>query len=103
MASRHKPWFYVDPALLPTQERRWIAVYNVLRRVIEHREIPPGADLPGELVKALAAHVEQGFVLEDFSSKRASAFCHRGTERREIAVTLSDPTKEPLPMYTRQT
>ena len=36
------------------------------RDVLEHRLLAPGSDLRGAFVKALAAHVEEGWQLETF-------------------------------------
>ena len=103
MASRNKPWHHVDHAMLPGPAPRWIAVYDMLSRLIDHRPIPPGMDVPGELVRMLAAQVEAGFTLESFSSQRSSVYCHRGTERREISVVLNDPTKPLPPQHANST
>ena len=39
---------------------------NMHRDVLEHRLLAPGSDLRGAFVKALAAHVEEGWQFETF-------------------------------------
>jgi len=63
------------------------------REVLEHRMLPPGSDLCGAFVTALAAHVAAGWTLETFSSKTACAFCHLGVERRAISIEAEDPSR----------
>lgn len=63
------------------------------RAVLEHRLLAPGTDLRGEFVKALAAHVEGGWQLGEFSSSVACAFCTRENERRAITVEFEDPMR----------
>jgi hypothetical protein len=63
------------------------------RKVLDHRLLPPGSDLRGAFVKALAAHADAGWHLETFSSDLACAFCGRGVERRAITIEAFDPTR----------
>jgi hypothetical protein len=62
-----------DP-LAPANAPRWLVVRNMHRKVLEHRLLPPGSDLRGAFVKALAAHADAGWQLETFSSDLACAF-----------------------------
>jgi len=66
------------------------------RSVLEQRLLPPGSDLYGAFVKTLAAHVDEGWQMEVFSSSHACAFCGRSGERRVITVESEDPGR-PLP------
>ena len=59
--------------------------------ILEHRRLEPGSDLHGAFVKALAAHVDDGWQMETFSSTQACAFCRRAGERRMISVEQQDP------------
>jgi hypothetical protein len=61
--------------------------------ILEQRLLPPGSDLRGVFAKALAAHVDDGWQLETFSSSLACAFCQRGAERRVITIEAEDPTR----------
>ncbi len=75
---------------------RWLVVRDMHRSVIEHRLLPADTDLYGVFIKALAAHVDDGWQLEVFSSSHACAFCARRNERRVITVESEDPNR-PLP------
>ena len=77
-----------------TDKDRWLAIRDNYGTLIEHRHLPPGTDLKAALVCALAAHADDGFVLEDFSSALAFAFIHRGDTRRQIGIEFNDPTKD---------
>lgn len=66
------------------------------RSILEQRLLPPGSDLLGAFAKALAAHVDDGWQLEVFSSTQACGFCERGAERRVITIESEDPAR-PLP------
>jgi len=63
------------------------------RSVLDHRLLPPGTDLYGAFIKALAAHVDNGWQMEVFSSNHACAFCSRSDERRVITVETEDPSR----------
>ena len=63
------------------------------RTIIEERQLPPGSDLFGAYVLALAAQVQNGWQLESFSSNVAVAFCSKGTDRRVIAVEEENPAQ----------
>jgi hypothetical protein len=89
MVSRRSSF---DP-FAPSAAPRWLVVRNMHRKVLEHRLLPPGNDLRGAFVKALAAHVDEGWQLETFFSDLACAFCGRGSERRMITVEAFDPTR----------
>jgi hypothetical protein len=90
---------------IPTQELtsvnepRWLAVTTPTHALIQHMEIPPGADLKAVLVKTLAAYVESGWKLEDFSSNNSSCFINRGADRLMIHIRPTDPTKALPCMY----
>jgi hypothetical protein len=89
MVSRRS--FY--DALAPSNGPHWLVVRNMHRQVLEHRPLPPGSDLRATFVKALAAHVDDGWQLETFSSNLACAFCGRDGERRAITVEAEDPMR----------
>jgi hypothetical protein len=71
---------------------RWLVVRTMCRDVLEQRLLPPGSDLCGAFVTALAAQVAAGWTLETFSSNTACAFCHLGSERRAISIEAEDPS-----------
>ncbi len=79
-----------------SSQPRWLVVRDMHRAVLEHRLLPPGSDLYGAFIKALAAHVDEGWQMEVFSSSHACAFCGRRNERRIITVESEDPNR-PLP------
>jgi hypothetical protein len=70
----------------------WLVVRTMCRDLLEQRLLPPGSDLCGVFVTALAAHVAAGWTLETFSSNTAGAFCHLGSERRAISIEAEDPS-----------
>jgi hypothetical protein len=67
------------------------------RAVVEQRLLPPGSDLYGAFIKALAAHVDEGWQMEVFSSTQACAFCGQGGERRVITIETEDPMRPIAP------
>ncbi len=77
--------------LQPSPHPRWLVVRNMHRAVLEHHQLAPHADLRGAFVKAMAAHVDEGWQLETFASSQGCAFCSRGDERRVITVEYADP------------
>jgi hypothetical protein len=81
-----------DPLAVST-EPRWLVVRNMHSSILEQRVLRPGDDLRGAFAKALAAHVDDGWQLETFSSSLACGFCQRGTERRVITIEAEDPTR----------
>jgi hypothetical protein len=84
--SRYEP-------LQPSPHPRWLVVRTMCQEVLEHRMLPPGSDLCGAFVTALAAHVAAGWTLETFSSSTACAFCRSGTLRRAISIEAEDPSR----------
>lgn len=87
--SRYEP-------LQPSPHPRWLVVRTMCQEVLEHRLLPPGSDLRGAFVTALAAQVAAGWTLESFSSNTACAFCHSGAQRRAISIEAEDPLRPPL-------
>ena len=89
MASRRSSY---EP-LLPSIHPRWLVVRNMHRAILEQRLLAPGSDLYGAFIKALSAHVDDGWQMETFSSSHACAFCGRGRERRVITIESEDPNR----------
>jgi hypothetical protein len=79
-----------DP-LEPTHEPRWQTVRDMHRRVLEVRQLPPGADLKRAFVAAMLEWIDAGWQLKEFSSRGGAFFCTRGVERRMVNITPSDP------------
>jgi hypothetical protein len=82
-----------DP-LEPTREPRWYTVRNMHNAVLEARVLPPGADLKRAFVAAMLEWIDAGWQLGEFSSTGGVFFCTRGTERRMVCITPSDPGTE---------
>ena len=66
------------------------------RTVIEQQLLPPSTDLYGVFIKALAAQVDGGWTIENFSSELSFAFCHRGSDRRIVGIEAEDPGRPSL-------
>ena len=79
-----------DP-LEPTKKPRWYVVRNMQRAVLEARQLEPTADLTRALVAAMQEHIDAGWQLGDFSSRKGHFFCSKGGERRMVEVSPSDP------------
>jgi hypothetical protein len=90
MASRRNRY---EPLQRSTQPR-WLVIRNMHRGILEHRRLDPDSDLYGVFIKALAAHVDRGYQMEEFSSGQACAFCNRGDERRMIVIEYVDPAQD---------
>jgi hypothetical protein len=83
--SRFDPLKSVDRA-------RWLTIRDDYGRLIEQRCLEPGADLKAAMIRALASHLDAGWIPESYSSELACSFCRRGGERRQITVEHADPT-----------
>jgi hypothetical protein len=81
-----------DPLAVST-EPRWLVVRNMHSAILEQKALRPGDDLRGAFAKALAAHVDDGWQLETFSSNLACGFCRRGDQRRVITIEAENPTR----------
>jgi hypothetical protein len=79
-----------DP-LEPTKEARWYTVRNMHGKVLEARLMPPGSDLKRVFVAAMLEWIDAGWQLGEFSSTAGIFYCTRGSERRQIDITPSDP------------
>lgn len=79
-----------DP-LEPTAEPRWLTVRNMHGALLESRLLPSGCDLKRAFVIALLEWIDAGWQLGEFSSTGATFFCTRGTERRMVSITPSEP------------
>jgi hypothetical protein len=79
-----------DP-LESTREPRWYVVRDMRNVVIETRLLPTASDLKRAFVAAMLEWIDAGWQLGEFSSTGGVFFCTRGTERRMISITPSDP------------
>jgi hypothetical protein len=79
-----------DP-LEPTSEPRWYAVRNMHRALLEVRALAPGVNLKRAFVAAMLKWIDDGWELGEFSSTAGVFFCTRGTERRMVDISPSDP------------
>ena len=79
-----------DP-LEPTVEPRWYTVRNMHGKLLEARRLPPGSDLNRALVMAMLEWIDASWQLGEFSSTAGIFYCTRGSERRQIDITPSDP------------
>jgi len=86
MARRH----VFDP-LEPAREPRWYTVRNMRGALLEARLLPPGSDLKRAFVAAMLEWIDAGWALGEFGSSGGTFFCNRGSERRMICITPSDP------------
>jgi hypothetical protein len=79
-----------DP-LEPTREPRWCTVRNMHGALLEARPLPAGSDLKRAFVAAMLEWIDAGWQLGEFSSTGGVFFCTRGTERRMVSITPSEP------------
>ena len=84
--STHEP-------LQPSPRPRWLVVRDMHGTALECRPLAPMSDLHGAFVKAMASQVGAGWQFEVFTSPRATAFYHRGAERRVITIESDDPAR----------
>jgi hypothetical protein len=50
-----------------------------------------GSDLKRVFVVAMLEHIDAGWQLGEFGSRAGTFFCMRGSERRQISITLAAP------------
>jgi hypothetical protein len=79
-----------DP-LEPTREARWYAVRNMYGAVLEVRQLAPSADLKRAFVAAMLEWIDAGWSIAEFSSRAGVFFCTRGTDRRQVEITPTEP------------
>jgi hypothetical protein len=61
------------------------------RRVLEVRQLAPGADLKRAFIAAMLEWIDAGWQLREFSSRTGVFFCNKGIERRQIEIAPTDP------------
>ena len=59
--------------------------------LLEARLLPPGTDLKRAFVVAMLEWIDAGWTLGEFSSRSGTFFCGRGTDRRMVGITPTDP------------
>jgi hypothetical protein len=79
-----------DP-LEPTTELRWYAVRNMHRALLEVRALTPGANLKRAFVAAMLEWIDAGWELGEFSSTGGVFLCTKAGERRQVAITPTNP------------
>jgi hypothetical protein len=79
-----------DP-LEPTKEPRWYELRNMHNALLEARLLPPGSDLKRAFVAAMLEWIDAGWQLGELSSTSGVFFCARGTKRRMVCISPTDP------------
>jgi hypothetical protein len=79
-----------DP-LETSRESRWLTVRNMHNAVVESRQLPPAADLKRAFIVTMLEWIDAGWSIAEFSSRAGVFFCTRGTDRRQVEITSSDP------------
>jgi hypothetical protein len=80
-----------DP-LEPTREPRWYEVRDMHGRILESRLLPACWHEPeAHIHRRDAQHIDAGWQIGEFGSRGGAFFCNRGTERRMVAITPTDP------------
>jgi hypothetical protein len=79
-----------DP-LEPTTEPRWYVVMSMHGVVLESRLVPRWTYLKRAYVAAMLEWIDAGWHLMEFSSVSGTFSCTRGTERRMVSISPTDP------------
>ena len=88
--------------LEPTGKPRWLVVRTVHGRIVKSRLLPPGAHIQREFVASTLAHIDEGWTVGEFSSHTAYYAATKPTERIEVTITATDPSKPLESMYGRR-
>ncbi len=76
---------------------RWYVVRSMHGSILESRRLAVDANLTHVFITAMLAWMEGGWAISEFSSRSATFFCTRGTERRMVSIDPTDPYD--VPMY----
>jgi hypothetical protein len=76
--------------LAPSIQPRWLIVWDMQFNVLDSTELAPFTDLEALLRETAAQWQRDGWTMES-DSARGSLFCHRGAERRLLAISAADP------------
>jgi hypothetical protein len=93
MVRRRSVYNPLDPASMP----RWYVVRSMHGSILESRRLAVDANLTHVFITAMLAWMEGGWAISEFSSRSATFFCTRGTERRMVSIDPTDPYD--VPMY----
>jgi hypothetical protein len=88
-------------SLEPTGQPRWLVVRTVHGRIMNCRLLPPGAHIQREFVASILSHIDEGWVVGEFSSHAAYYAATKPNERIEVTITATDPSKPQESMYGR--
>lgn len=83
-----------DP-LETAREPRWYVVRGLHGELLETRQLTAGDNLKRVLIAAMLEWIDAGWTLGEFSSSGGIFFCSRGTDRRMVQITRSDPGRTP--------
>lgn len=87
-----------DP-LEPTTGLRWHVVLTMHRSVIKSNPIAPGTDLKRLFIASMLEWIDEGWTIAEFTSTTGTFFCSRGTERRMVTISASDPHNDTGTLY----
>jgi hypothetical protein len=69
----------------------WYVVRSMRNVVLEVRPLSAGTDAKRVFVAAMLEWIDAGWKLSEFSSRTGVFFCNRGTERRMVEVSPTNP------------
>jgi hypothetical protein len=72
------------------RQTRYIVIWDMLWRLIDYTEIPPGFDLRASLARAIERHGAEGWQPEG-APDHGFVFLSRGGERRLLLLTERHP------------
>jgi hypothetical protein len=90
---------YFDWAAETRNKPHWVVVQDITGKRLEHRKLEIGTDLIRVLIENLARWSNDGWNVEVFSSNSSGFFRNRGSERRNVSIMPTDPTKSDWRSY----
>jgi len=88
----------LDP-FIPSRQARWLIVSIPGGSPLAVDLLPPGSDLQGAFLRAVAEHRARGWVIEN-DPTYPCVFMRRGEERRMLTISHFDPAGAPLQHFS---
>jgi len=88
----------LDP-FIPSSQPRWLIVSAAGGNPLSVVLLPPGIDLQGAFLRAVAEHRLRGWLIEN-EPNYPCVFARQGDERRMLTISHVDPAGAPLQHFS---